>query len=441
MIRLREVSRWLAMIPLALLLAAPALATNGMYLAGYGSEAAGRAGTNIAIADRALGLQANPAGIAQLQGQHFSVDLQMLAPKLAYSGDPFGNSIDGKSTVFDMPSLSYVRGAKQSPWTWGLGLISQGGMGATFEGYSTPFGTKDGTFSEVRFLTATPTVAYAINEDLALGMSANAGYSDVAFRFFPNTSYYNDNGTPLDPTDDIGFFGANLSGRAKTFNYSGRLGLMWNVIPQLQLGAVYQTRTQGKYKNGTLSLNESALGLGEVKYDAVVQGFTWPEQYGVGVQLRPVDRWVMAADARRYMWSGAIQKIEVKGTSPDKSTPVTAPVMPFVFDWKDVWAISLGAEYRATNALTFRGGYNFGDNPVPDATLNPLFPAITRQHATAGAGYTWAGNTVNFALERAFKASQTNLNTNQNINPFGPGATVSHSQWTLSLGFSRAFSR
>jgi long-chain fatty acid transport protein len=433
--------RCLSALPLVLLLATPAFATNGMYLAGYGSEAAGRAGANIAIADRALGLQANPAGIAQLQGQHFSVDLQMLAPRLSYGGDPAGNALDAKSTVFDMPSLSYVRGAKASPWTWGLGLISQGGMGATFEGYATPFGTKDGTYSEVRFLTATPTVAYAVNEDFAIGVSANAGYSDVTFRFFPNTSYYNTNGTPLDPSDDIGFFGANLSGRAKAFNYSGRLGLMWAATPRVQVGAIYQTKTHGDYKNGKLSLNETSLGLGEVKYDAVVEGFTWPEQYGLGVQVRPVDRWMLAADARRYQWSGAIEKIEVKGTNPDKNSPVTAPVMPFVFDWKDVWAVSLGAEFRASNAVTLRGGWNFGQNPVPDATLNPLFPAITQQHATVGAGYTWGGNTVNLAVERAFEASQTNPSTNQALNPFGPGATVSHSQWTVSLGFSRAFSR
>jgi len=430
---MRHAKRCLSALPLVLLMAAPAFATDGMYLAGYGAEAAGRAGTNLAVADRALGLQANPAGIAQLQGQHLSIDGQFLVPKLDYS-DPSGNALAAKSNVFAMPSIAYVRGSKNSPWTLGLALISQGGMGATFESYQTPFGTKDGTYSEVRFLTLTPTVAYAVNEDLALGASLNAGYSDVTFRFYPNTSYFN-SGT------GYGFFGANLSGRAKAYNYSGRFGALWSVVPQVQVGAMYQTKTQGDYKNGTLGLNESALGLGQVNYDATVDGFTWPAQYGLGVQIRPVNRWLLAADARRYQWSGAIEKIEVKGTNPDKSTPVTAPVMPFVFNWKDVWAVSVGAEFRATNAITLRGGYNFGENPVPDATLNPLFPAITQQHATAGVGYTWAGNTVNLALERAFEASQTNPNTDPNVNPFGPGATVNHSQWTVSLGFSRAFSR
>ena len=115
----------------------PAWATNGMYLAGYGAEASGRGGANIAIADRALGLQSNPAGITQLQGNHFSVDIQVLMPDLDYS-DPFGNSIEGENRMFPMPSISYVRGGMGSKWTWGIGLFSQGGMGATFEGYNYP---------------------------------------------------------------------------------------------------------------------------------------------------------------------------------------------------------------------------------------------------------------------------------------------------------------
>ena len=100
-----------------LALAVPAWATNGMYLAGYGSEAAGRAGANIAVADRSLGLQANPAGIGQLQGQHFGLDLQVRAPKLHYGGDMASNSIDAKDVLFAMPSISWVRGSHGSPWS------------------------------------------------------------------------------------------------------------------------------------------------------------------------------------------------------------------------------------------------------------------------------------------------------------------------------------
>ncbi len=425
-----------------LALAVPAWATNGMYLAGYGSEAAGRAGANIAVADRSLGLQANPAGIGQLQGQHLGLDLQVLAPKMHYGGDMANNSIDAKDVLFAMPSISWVRGSHGSPWTYGFGFISQGGMGATFEGYRTPFGNTDGTFSEVRFLTATPTVAYTPVEDVSLGASVNVGYSDVKFRFYPNTSFYSDMGTPSDPTDDMGFFGMDLTDRAKTVNTSVRLGALWHATEQVQLGATWQSRTEGKYENGTLQMNMAAIGLGPVRYDAAVDGFTWPQQFGLGVQLRPTPQWIVAADARRYLWNGAMQTITVQGTNPDKAVPGPFATMnvPFVFQWEDQWAWIVGTEYRVNDAFTVRGGYNFGKSPVPASTLNPLFPATTEQHAAVGASWTWMSNTVNLAIERAFEATETNMNTNQNVNPFGPGATVDHSQWTVSLGFTKAFS-
>lgn len=433
-----EVRRVLAASFLLALTAAPALATNGMYLAGYGSEAAGRGGANIAVADNALGLQANPAGIMHILGRELDVDAQFLAPSLKY-GDAAGTRMDGKSKIFPMPAISYVKGYAGQPWTWGIALISQGGMGATFEHYATPFGSTDETTSEVRFATITPTIAYKFSEQFALGASFNVGYSDVTFAFWPSTSYYNDMGTPADPSDDMGFFGANLSSRAKTFTTSVRGGALWHVNPVLTLGAIGQTETKGDYKNGTLTLNQSAIGLGDVHYDATVTGFTWPAQYGAGVEVRPARAWMFAADVRRYLWKHAMQQITVKGTNPDAATPMAEVTMPFLFDWKDQWVTNLGAEYAVNPAVTVRAGYNYGESPVPDNTLNPLFPATTLQHATAGLTWLVKRHTLNLAVERAFEAEQVNTNTNQQVNPFGSGMFVDHSQWTVSFGVRRAF--
>lgn len=428
---------WIA--ALSLVMFAPQVrATNGMYLAAYGSEAAGRGGADLAYTDHASCLQSNPAALAFMKHSDLTIDLQVLAPKLTYGGDPFGNAITGKNNLFPMPSISWAHASPKSPLAFGLGLISQGGMGAQFDGYATPFGTKDGTYSQVRFASLTPAIAYAVAPTLALGVSANLGYSDVAFRFYPTTSYYNTMGTPLDPTDDVGFFGADLSKAARAFNSSVRVGALWSVHPRMQIGAIYQTKTSGEYKNGTLTLNESSLGLGLVKYDAVVDGFTWPAQWGIGTRIEVAPRLTLAGDLRRDLWSDAIQDIQVMGSKPDKASPVTAPVMPFVFDWQDVWVGSVGAEFKATPALVVRAGWNYGEDPVPAATLNPLFPAITERHATLGCGWTRGANTLNVAAERAFATTLTNPNTNPNVNPFGPGATVTHSQWTFSLGWSRA---
>ena len=136
-----------------------------------------------------------------------------------------------------------------------------------------------------------------------------------------------------------------------------------------------------------------------------------------------------------------VELIQVVGTNPTSPTPFPEVEAPLTFLWKDRTVYAFGFEARATESLTVRAGYNHGLSPVPDETLNPLFPAITVDHATFGLGWTWDANTINFALEHAFEASQTNNTTDPMINPFGPGSTIDHSQWTVSIGYSRAFSR
>ena len=55
-----------------------------------------------------------------------------------------------------------------------------------------------------------------------------------------------------------------------------------------------------------------------VNYDGTVDNFTWPEQYGIGLQYRPTDNWIIALDVKEYAWSDAIETIKVVGENTDK---------------------------------------------------------------------------------------------------------------------------
>lgn len=79
----------------------------------------------------------------------------------------------------------------------------------------------------------------------------------------------------------------------------------------------------------------------------------------------------------------------------------------------------LGFAYQATDALTLRAGVNVADNPVPDALMHPLFPAIIKNHYTAGFGYRFSkASSIDFAFSYAPEVTVTNSG----------GITVSHSQ-------------
>jgi long-chain fatty acid transport protein len=80
--------------------------------------------------------------------------------------------------------------------------------------------------------------------------------------------------------------------------------------------------------------------------------------------------------------------------------------------------------------LTLRGGANLANNPVPDDTVNPLFPAIVKNHFTFGAGYAFSNvSEVNASFVYA-----------PNVSVATPsGVTIEHSQTNWQLMYSHRF--
>jgi len=415
-------------LALTLLPAASALATNGMYLTGYGAEVVGRAGANLAVSDRTLAINFNPAGISQLQGRHYTANLSLLVPSLT-TENGINGPVDSQDQYFPLPAFAWVRGDGDSPWSFGLGFVAQGGMGVDFRDVRTPFGGTDDVFTEVRFLTAVPTVAYALSDDMAVGAALNVGYADASFSLYPNSSFFNT------AQPEASFFGVDLE-RAGGLQTNLRLGWWWRLHPRVTMGAIYQTETESDFEDGDMVVDFTAhpfLGR-KVGYTADIDGFTFAAQAGVGVAFRASDRLIVAADLKRYFWDDAIDTITVTATQPEVNGAPESVQLPFVFNWEDQWVVAVGGDYRASDRLTLRAGFNYGENPVPEDTLTPLFPATVERHVAVGFSYLVRNTTWHAAVVRAFENDVTNPNPNPQVNPFGPGSRVEHSQWTLSIG-------
>ena len=98
--------------------------------------------------------------------------------------------------------------------------------------------------------------------------------------------------------------------------------------------------------------------------------------------------------------------------------------------WDDQTVLSLGLAWAVGEQLTLRAGYNHADNPIPDALVNPLFPATVKTHYTVGAGWQFsATGELNFSLTHAPTSTVTN----------GMGVVVTHKQNNLQLMYSRKF--
>jgi long-chain fatty acid transport protein len=115
----------------------------------------------------------------------------------------------------------------------------------------------------------------------------------------------------------------------------------------------------------------------------------------------------------------------------DSSTGMGYVTFAMPQNWKDQTVVNLGAAWKASDVLTLRAGLNLADNPIPDSTVNFLFPATVKSHATLGLGYkvSEAGD-FNMSLTIAPSVSVTNSQT---------GIATSHSQTNWQFMYSHRF--
>jgi len=409
---------------------APAGATNGMDMIGYGTRSIGMGGADVAVAGDAGNVSGNPAAVSEVSPSSVNIGVTFLMPTLSLQHTtPSGpDSVDGESAglSFWMPQIGYVHRLQDTPLALGFGLYAQGGMGVDFQGVTTGMGTRDELTSQVSFMRFNPLLSYKVSQDVTLGATLMVGYSQAKFSFYPKTYSAGRDGTPGTGDD---FAGMDVTG-LNSFGFAGRVGAQVKVGPLVRLGATYTSESTIKLDGGNAKLN---FGQMKVNYDAELQDFTWPQEFEAGIAVTPMNGLTVAADVKWINWSAAIDKPVLKISSPDQPVGMTSRDITFDMAWDDQWVFAIGVEYAMNAMHTLRAGYNYGKSPVPDDNLNPLFPAIVEQHLTLGYGLTFGQWGVNLAYEHAFENTQVNNNTDQQVNNFGPGLEVSHSQNTVSL--------
>ncbi len=136
-------SKRLLALAVSAALAAPmaAHATNGMNLEGYGPIAAGMGGASMAYDNGTAAMMNNPATLGMMDdGNRLDVAIGVLRPDVTTEMQtPMGTqSFESSATSFLMPAVGWAK--KDGKNTYGVGLFAQGGMGATYDGTSSPGG-------------------------------------------------------------------------------------------------------------------------------------------------------------------------------------------------------------------------------------------------------------------------------------------------------------
>jgi long-chain fatty acid transport protein len=474
------------------------MATNGMNLEGYGPISAGMGGTSFGFHNGTAAMMNNPATLGLFaDGYHLDLALGYLGPRItATVQTPGGDmSAESESKSFWMPALGFY--IKKSSWGYGIGVFGQGGMGTEYNSSSwmsdPSMGQNDALTeglvnrSEVSVGRVIVPVTYDVNERFTIGATFDFVWAGMDLQMAMSEAQFVDMADPnaqtigmasgsmvdalgslYEPAGGTGirqlyhayFDFSNDSqfyGEAMGFGAAGKLGLTYEVTPDVTVGATYHSQTwlqDLETDNATLSMGvdiDPGVFQGaptgtyqdmnlSVAGTVTIKDFEWPWVVGGGVAWDASEKLMLALDLKYIGWESAMKdfKMSFKADNTAENGAFAGLEMDATLyqDWENQLVMALGGAYRATPALTLRGGYNYGKNPVPDQYVNALFPAIVEHHVTLGAGYEWAGvNGINASFQTALENSATNPGNGTTMMP----VETTHKQYNFQVMYSRAF--
>jgi long-chain fatty acid transport protein len=440
----------------------PVFATNGMNLEGYGAVATSMGGASMAYDNGAGAMMNNPATLGLMgQGSAIGVALGFLGPDVSSSHPTYG-STDSSANAFYMPAVGYLM--KTGSFTFGAGVYSQGGMGTEYSASSfLAAGTGDKVRSEVGVGRVIVPLAYNVNDSLTVGGSIDWVWATMDIKMAASAADFGAmatgmsanlggmmGGMPTSAVYRIDFSDNNdFMGKAVGTGFAGKLGLTYKVNSALSLGAAYHSKTDlGDMETDSNGASFSAYNAGSQLMSAAgkitVHNFQWPETYGLGMAYQVNDKLMIAADYKRLNWSKVMKDFKMTYSTSNLGTGATESAdFKISQNWADQDVFMIGAAYRLTDALTLRAGANIADNPIPDNRVHPLFPAIIKNHYTAGVGYMIdKTGGIDFSLTYAPEVSVTGTQaTGAPGSGVGgnQGVNIKHSQLNWQIQYGRRF--
>ncbi|MEZ5535131.1 MAG: outer membrane protein transport protein [Thiolinea sp.] len=470
----------------AVLVSSPAFATNGMLMEGYGPESTGLGGAATAFDNGAAGMANNPATLGLMNDGESRLDISIgnLRPSVASTmtmmqGVP---TADSDADSFLMPAAGWVK--KSGQYTYGVGVVSQGGMGAeyakdTFLGAGTGVGAR----SELGIGAAIFPLAYEVNDRLSIGGSVDYVWGGLDLQMglpimnpdgqggiAPSPGSFADFSQAFGGAQVLGEASGNLlgslapmiggmtpaqmQGSTAVFDFSNdndftgqtsgsgtgaKVGMTYKVNPKLSVGASYRTKTNmSDFKgDGYMKLVDvasgNALPNANIPGEYRIKDFQFPDVATVGMAYQVSDQTMLVADFSHINWSEVMKNFNLSFTV-DSAVPGIGGQSANITlrqHWDDQNVVKLGVAHQVNDRLTLRGGLNLASNPVPDEYLNPLFPATIENHITAGFTYGVHKNgAITGSLAVAPEVKQTNSNT---------GIETTHSQTNFQLMYTHNF--
>jgi long-chain fatty acid transport protein len=390
----------------------PKAFANGLYGNGVDASAMGMAGADVAWAANPLAaMTANPAGLGFLSQPE--INLGAIGGLFQGNFDkPNVSSGALDSAVRVLPEGAIGFPLKNWPVTFGLSVAPQTALLADWH-YNDPPGGLGGATSygfqedksEILLLRSALGAAVKINSHFSFGASIGLLYNEnelVAPYIFQNLQPATVNGAKTLLNLHTTGFGGDASA-----------GMIFKATTYLQFGLFYQSESiinsTGDASGDPYAQFNVSPGPLAFHYDAEVKNkFPQMASAGVSWQLHPRLRAALQVDW--IDWAHGFDTLHI-GMSHGNNAGVNGVLGAsftdnFPLNWSSEFVYRAGLEFAATENLTLRAGYCYGQSPVPDSTLTPMTAAIIEHTLSAGAGYRWRNLRFDVAYQYDFPATQ-----------------------------------
>lgn len=397
-------------------------ATNGYFSHGYSTKNKALAGAGVALPQDALAASVNPAGMAFV-GKRVDLGLALFNPNREYTvtGNPSGfpgtfgltpGTVESDSKWFLVPSLGFNWMLNQNN-SIGVSIFGNGGMNTDYD-TGTFFGSSP-TGVDLMQLFVTPTYAVKLHPKHAVGISAVLAYQRFEVKGLQAFAGFSSDASKLTNNE-----------HENSYGYGGRIGYMGEVLPSLHLGGSYQTKVY-------MTELDDYKGL-----FAEQGGFDIPSNWTVGLAYKATPALTFVFDVQQIYYS------DVKS--------INNPLLPNImtsrlgddngagFGWEDMTVYKIGAQWQSSKDWTWRAGYSYGKQPIPDSEVlfNILAPGVIEQHATVGLTKAIGNNQeIDFSLMRAFSKSISGPNPLEV--PGQQKIELKMNQWEVAIAYSYKF--
>ncbi|MCD8340240.1 MAG: outer membrane protein transport protein, partial [Burkholderiales bacterium] len=247
-----------------------------------------------------------------------------------------------------------------------------------------------GISASIITLDINPTIAWKFNKYLSIGVGASALYQHSKIK----------EGLPLGDLKNYGVSG-EFEYKGSDWMWTWDIGLMISPLDTLRFGVSYRSaahvRAKGDY---SMRLSGNLLGVYPFSLEETTYGYgtlTTPETIYISGFWQTTPKLSLAFTARWANWKN-FENMRFYARDPS-GLPVfsylgqllgqSTTSVSITNDWRSVWFLSLGADYKFTDHWTGRAGLGYEFNPITDQKLKTaLIPDTQRLWISLGASWS-----------------------------------------------------